>query len=498
MPQLRMSPFLAPFPNGIRFPFVTLIPITGSRRGFPLNIDLSSQMRSLREQYHYAWLVVGMGTMLRVTANFVSQAFAVILVVLQTDFAWGVTAIVLAQVFRSVASALLSPVSGWVGDRYGARPSLFVAASHYVAGMLLLSTVDHLWQLYIYYSVLLGLAQALFSVNIPTTVAAWFQKKLGVAVGIQQSIGGMGASVTAPALALLISLTGWQYGFWIIAAVGGSILFALLFFFHSEPADRGMRPLGADDDEPAPARVDAATAKLRSKVFLQHARRTRAFWNLPFIHFLGCMGHAIVIWHVVFFATEQGLSLAAAAWIVTIYTMASVSSRLFIPILADRWGAKATMILPYFLQGVTVIMLFWAQSAWEFYLFAVLFGIGFGGEMSAFLIANRQYYGMGPGALHLRLPAPRLRLRNGRRRIGRRSHLRPGSCCADSSEIAWTSSAFHFAHSLGLVGLHYYWRRLLRPGLDNLHRRQLDGSGLHPAAGVILPSPHPQLGRLPT
>ena len=77
----------------------------------------------MRDRYHYAWLVVGMGTMLRMTANFVSQAFAVILVVLQTDFAWGVTVIVLAQVFRSVASAVLSPVSGWIGDRYGARKS---------------------------------------------------------------------------------------------------------------------------------------------------------------------------------------------------------------------------------------------------------------------------------------------------------------------------------------------------------------------------------------
>ena len=361
-----------------------------------MNIGLSDWTNYLREQYHYAWLVVGMGTLLRVTANFVSQAFAVILVVLQTDFAWGVTAIVLAQVFRSVASALLSPVSGWLGDRYGARRSLFVAAALYVVGMLLLSTVSQLWQLYIYYSVLLGLAQALFTVNIPTTVAAWFKRKLGVAVGIQQSFGGMGASVTAPALALLVALTGWQIGFWIIAAVGGTILFGLLFFFHSEPADRGMKPLGATDDDPPPIPSNTELAKLRSKVFLQHARRTRAFWNLPFIHFLGCMGHAIVIWHVVFFATQQGLSLATAAWIVTIYTMASVSSRLFIPILADRFGAKATMILPYALQGVTVVMLFWAHSAWEFFLFAVLFGIGFGGEMSAFLIANRQYYGMGP------------------------------------------------------------------------------------------------------
>ena len=31
-----------------------------------------------------------------------------------------------------------------------------------------------------------------------------------------------------------------------------------------------------------------------------------------------------------------------------------------------------------------------------FYLFVVLFGIGFGGEMSAFPIINRQYYGSAP------------------------------------------------------------------------------------------------------
>ena len=69
-----------------------------------MNIDLSDRMDSIREHYHYAWVIVGMGTLLRVTANFVSQAFAVILVVLQQDFQWTVTAIVLAQVFRSLTS----------------------------------------------------------------------------------------------------------------------------------------------------------------------------------------------------------------------------------------------------------------------------------------------------------------------------------------------------------------------------------------------------------
>ena len=355
-------------------------------------------VRSSYTGLHYAWSIVAVGTTLRISVNFVSQAFAVLLVILQQEpFGWSLTGIVLAQVFRSVIGAVLGPVAGWVGDRYGARRSLLVAATMYLVGMLLLSTMSQLWHLYIYYSLILGVAQALFQVNIPTTVAAWFKKRLGVAVGIQQSIGGMGSSITAPALALLLSRLDWQPSFWIIGAVGGVIIFSLVARFHGDPADRGMRPYGSSENDPPPvASTDPAINKVRSQVFLQHARRTFAFWNLPTIHHLGCVGHSIVMWHVVFFATVQGVPLVAAAMIVTIYTASSVGSRFITPILAERFGSKGVMALAYLIQGVTVALLFWTHEAWQFYLFAVLFGIGFGGEMSAFLVINRQYYGMGP------------------------------------------------------------------------------------------------------
>ena len=360
-------------------------------------MEIATRVRAIREDYHYAWAILGMGTALRVTANFVSQAFAVILVVLLANFEWTVTGVILAQVFRSLVSAALSPAAGWVGDRYGVRRSLLVAATLYVSGMLLLSSINHIWQLYLYYSVILGGAQAIFSVNIPTTVAAWFKKRLGVAVGIQQSLGGMGGAITAPALALLISLTSWQVAFWIIPAVGGPIIFALLARFQGEPADRGMQPYGAAEDEPPPKSTgDSASNKLRTRVFLQQVRRTPSFWNLIVIHHLGCLGHSIVMWHVVFYATTLGIGLTAAAWIVFAYTFSSIGSRFATPILADHFGSKGVMALAYTLQGVTVALLFWAQVPWQFYLFGVLFGIGFGGEMSAFLVINRQYYGMGP------------------------------------------------------------------------------------------------------
>jgi MFS family permease len=54
------------------------------------------------------------------------------------------------------------------------------------------------------------------------------------------------------------------------------------------------------------------------------------------------------------------------------------------------------MGLCFALQGLPIALLFWAHEAWHFYLFAVLFGIGLGGEMSAFPIINRQYYGDAP------------------------------------------------------------------------------------------------------
>lgn len=359
--------------------------------------NIASRTISSVTNAHYAWYIAAMGTMLQLTTNFVSQAFAILVVVMRDNFGWSLTAIVLAYSLRSIIGALLSPYAGTLGDRYGAKRVMMVGAGFFVGGLLLLSTISELWQLFLYYSIVLGIAQAFFRVNIPTTVAAWFKTKLGVAVGIQQSAGGMGVSVLAPGLAVLLTQTDWQTAFMIIGIAGGVIVFGLLAFFDGEPADRGMAPYGADEgDNTAVNPFSGAVAKIRSQVFMKHAKGTRAFWFLPLVHHLGCVGHSIVIVHGVFFATTKGVSLEAATFIITIYSFSSIASKLMVPILADRLGAKGVMAFFYFIQGAAVVMLFWTAEPWQFYLFAVVFGVGFGGEMSAFLVVNRQYFGMGP------------------------------------------------------------------------------------------------------
>ncbi|GIS92864.1 MAG: hypothetical protein CM1200mP22_01010 [Dehalococcoidia bacterium] len=127
-------------------------------------------------------------------------------------------------------------------------------------------------------------------------------------------------------------------------------------------------------------------------------RKTKAFWNLPTIHGLGCAGHGIILIYSIPLAIEQGISLSTASFILAIISIFSIFGRFMSPILAERFGGKPIIMTALLVQGMTVLVLFWAQDAWTFYLFAALFGLGFGGEMTAYLVVNRQYFGTGPMA----------------------------------------------------------------------------------------------------
>jgi MFS family permease len=202
--------------------------------------------------------------------------------------------------------------------------------------------------------------------------------------------------MVAPGIASLLDTFGWQATFTIIGIIGGGTLTFLTLFFHSKPADINATAFGSRADDPPEIIRSKEIEGLRLKVFNKAMRRTRAFWNLPTIHGLGCAGHGIVLIYSIPLAIEQGVSLSAASFILALISIFSILGRFVAPILAEHMGAKPVMMTALFIQGITVLVLFWAQDVYAFYLFAVLFGLGFGGEMSAYLVVNRQYFGTGP------------------------------------------------------------------------------------------------------
>ena len=311
-------------------------------------------------------------------------------------FGWSYGAISLAFSLQWIVLGLVSPYVGWLGDRYGVRRLLLLGALLFIAGMMLTGIMRNLWQFYLFFGVVLGVSTAIFTVLPVSGVTLWFRKHLGAAMGVVWSFQGLGTIVLLLLISAAFNQLGMKWIFWLPGIAGGALLLLLVRFFHNEPAEIGSRPLGGLEDEPIQERRRDEAAKVRARVFIQQAKRTVTFWNLIGIHYWGCMGHNIINVLLVAIAVDRGLSLGVAAGVLAAQQGAGVITRGVVPVIAERWGCRTVWIVGMSLQVFPLLIIFFAQDAWAFYLFAVLFGIGQGCEVPTFPIANRQYYGNVP------------------------------------------------------------------------------------------------------
>lgn len=348
---------------------------------------------------HYAWFIVAILAAVQIIGSSIGMSAGIIVPILNDSdgsFGWSMATIGAAFMVYYLTGAIFAPISGWLGDRYGPRLMLVAGGILFGISMVMMGLVSQTWHFYFTFSFMLALTQAISMVSLMAAVARWFRKSLGLGTGLLWAAGGVGSAGLAPLMSYLLGQIGWQATFWTIGMVGSLILLMLTPVFRNWPSDLGIKPYGASDDDPPPVVLDQAAQKLRLKVFNQNIRRTRAFWNLPVIHSLGCAGHGIVLIYAVPLAVDRDISLLSASVMLSLISLVSIPSRLITPVLADACGPKLIMSLCLFLQGSTVLVLFWAQDVWMFYLFAALFGLGFGGEWTGYLVINRKYFGDGP------------------------------------------------------------------------------------------------------
>jgi MFS family permease len=257
-------------------------------------------------------------------------------------------------------------------------------------GTVLLGTVTELWQFYLYYSVFVGsLGHAAFSVLLPVIMTRWFHRHMGLTLGLYWAAQGLGPVIFAPLFRWQIETQGWANAFTTIGIVVGVLLVVFSLFIFNSPATMGMKPYGAED---MPDTATGAGAK-RPPLNLRGILSQRTVWLLAGIHHVGCVAHAVILAHVVSMATFKGIPGVQAASVLATIAGTSVVSRFVFSILAERLGGRTVLTISLLGQALPVIILFFASEAWVFYLFAVVFGLCYGGEMVGFPIINKQLFG---------------------------------------------------------------------------------------------------------
>ena len=345
----------------------------------------------LKTKLHYAWIILFAACILNIVSRADAGSFGVFVDPLVQLFGWKRGDISFAYSLAYLAGLPAVVVMGWLGDRYGARKLMLGASVLITAGTIMLGTVKELWQFYVIYGLCVGsLGNAAFAVLLPVIVTRWFNRHMGLAVGIYWAAMGLGPMIFAPVFRGLLETRGWQQTFTVIGVVMGVILIGFSLLIYSRPQDKGLLAYGADRASEEKQAHDAARIAPAS---MREVLRKRTVWLLMGCHHMGCVGHSVILAHVVSMATLQGVSGLEAAGVLSAVAGASVISRFASAVLAARLGGRTLLTLALIGQSLPIVILFFAHDAWTFYLFAIMFGLCYGGEMVGFPIINRQMFG---------------------------------------------------------------------------------------------------------
>jgi predicted MFS family arabinose efflux permease len=321
----------------------------------------------------YGWAIVGVAVLvvgLGVGALF---SLAVFLNPMQESMGWTRAGISGVALWMWVAYGTGSLMWGVLADRVGARRVVVVGGLLLGLGLVVSSRISELWQLYVCFGSLVGVAAGAFYAPLTTTATRWFTANRGLAVALVSAGTGLGTFVVAPLSRWLISTYDWRTAMMLLGDLVWLVIVPLGLLIREAPGAAGG---GAEGNVP-----------------LFEIGRSPQFWLIALTHFACCVAHSGPIFHMVTHAIDQGIPSMTAATILGISGLASLAGRVISGIVADRWGAKPTLITMLSLQAPAIFLYLFTHGTGAFYALAILFGASYGGVMPMYALLTREYFG---------------------------------------------------------------------------------------------------------
>ncbi|MBI3127847.1 MAG: MFS transporter [Candidatus Tectomicrobia bacterium] len=319
---------------------------------------------------YYGWLAVGLTFLTMATGGAVVGTFSVFYVAFLEEFGWSRGDTALGFSFSMVTFALSAGAIGSLIDRWGPRAVIPCGVAVLGAGLALMSTVDSLAELYIYYGVVVALGITLIGfVPTSTVVSRWFRRRRATAMGLALSGRSFGGMLLVPFSAYLIGAYGWRGAYLILAAGIALPLLPLTAALHRRP------PLPAEERSLAPGSPP------------EEGLWGPAFWFVFTAGLLHGVGFSIVGLHQVAHLVDAGVGAMTAASL-----MGALAALRTLGGMAGGWcGDRLGRTRTYFissaagLAGVFLLMNVNAERWLLAYLYVVFLGLGDGARGITFL-----------------------------------------------------------------------------------------------------------------
>ena len=338
---------------------------------------------------HYGWVITIVAALILATQALSLQIFGIFLIPLTEQFGWERGALSGAYSISFLLSGALGIFTGRLSDTYGPRILLTVSGLTMGAALILMSYVDSLWQVYLVWGLILGVGRGCCVVPLVSTIPRWFEEKRGIAIGITVAGIGLGGIIWPPLAQWLISLYSWPRAFFILGLITLALITPLAQLMKQSPERAGVKAYGE-----TAAIIEEQSVALTTDLPVNQVIKAGRFWVLGLLQFCFIFSVQVLNVHIAPYAQDIGFSEVVAASFLSVIAGASAFGRLSMGFISDRTGGRLALSVCCIMAILTLIWLLFAQEAWMFYLFAVVFGLAWGGLVPVTTVVAAELFGV--------------------------------------------------------------------------------------------------------
>jgi MFS transporter, OFA family, oxalate/formate antiporter len=295
------------------------------------------------------------------------------------DFHWGRAQAAQSYAASMLGLALVSPLIGILMDRFGVRRVVLISAFIFAVAMACMGLQNGNTFWWIGLSLIIGMSGAATSVlGYLAILPQWFDRRLGLAIGLAMVGLGVGTIVLPALSANLIAMFGWRTAYQVLAAI--SLAGALLAFL-----------MLCENRKPYKA-VAAATHGTSVSFAVRHKSLK------VFVIFVGAFLASSAVLslgpHLPALLMDRGISAQDAAKSASLIGLGILVGRLSSGFLVDRVHAPFVACC-YFLCGAAGFILLRQVDSYQGALLAsVLVGLAIGAEGDLLSYLVRAYIGL--------------------------------------------------------------------------------------------------------
>lgn len=333
---------------------------------------------------NYRWVIVAAAAaMLAIGNSLIMNGVSVFIVPLNEEFGWNRGEVSFMSFTGLMGYALGGVGMGRIADRTTTRGVCIFGAATLGICLVLASRAESLWQFYTLFF-LAGFfgAGSLFA-PLVANVGKWFGAGVGLALGITSAGQALGQGGVPFTTAIIINQVGWRDALFALGVVMLIVLIPLALLIREAPS-RSRSSLSAST-----ASVDDLPQALPTNVVV--------IWMSAAVIFC-CICMSVPLIHLVPLAQDRGIALDDAAGILFVMLIAGIFGRVAFGRLADVIGAIPAYWLASLWQTALVAVFLQMETLEGFYVFAVIYGFGYGGVMTAILVCVRVLVPLSKGA----------------------------------------------------------------------------------------------------